>query len=69
MLFWDGDAADKTEVNKRRKYDNIISKDSHQQCNLFIFAVETSEGLPKHGLYRRMGKLAEDPIHATLVIC
>ena len=61
-----GEAADNLELNKRRKYDNIISKELPQQCRLFIFAIENNGGLAKNAkeFCRRMAKLAEDSIHS-----
>lgn len=61
-----GDAANKTETIKRRKYDKIISKDSPQQCNLFIFAIENNGGLARNAIQfcKRLANLSEDPTHS-----
>jgi hypothetical protein len=61
-----GDAANKTEMIKRRKYDKIISKDLPQQSNLFIFAIENNGGLARNALQfcKKIANLSEDPTHS-----
>ncbi len=61
-----GDAADKTESVKLKKYNSFICKDSSQQCSLFIFAVENNGGLAKNAkkFCRRIAKLSEDPVYS-----